>query len=118
MYIEKLGRNNRQIDSKLLQFVANYYNIDYLKLRMSSKLANKLDGYRSYAVNCKNTKGEKINTLIWFSDFEFGTLNAGEKVDVTSYLQYMATNLGESSQSLLEDFYDDLNSTKHLKEGM
>lgn len=107
MYIEKLGRNNRQIDSRLLQFAAEYYGFDYLKLRISAKPANQLDGYRSYAVNCRNSKGEKIHTLIWFSDFEFGSL-LDESVNNNSYVEFLSTNLGEISQDLLNDFNEEL----------
>ena len=99
MYIEKLGRNNRQIDSKLLQFAAGYYGVDYLKLRMSAKPATQLDGYRSYAVNCKNNKGEKINTLIWFSDLEFGDLT-DNRTNNDYYFAFMVERLREIDPTL------------------
>ena len=107
MYIEKIGRNNRQIDSKLLQFAAGYYGIDYLKLRMSAKPANQLDGYRSYAINCKNKKGEKVHTLIWFSDFEFGDLT-DNLTNNDYYFSFMVERLREIDPTLaLERKYRD-----------
>lgn len=106
MYIEKLGRSGRQIDSSLLQFAAEYYDIDYLKLRMSAKSANKLEGYRSFAVKCKTNSGETISSLLWFSDFEFGSTN-DEAVNNDSYVKYMADNLGSISKQLSEQYLQD-----------
>ena len=113
MYIEKLGKNNRQIDSKLLHFAADYYGFDYIKLRMTTKPANKLGGYRSYAINCNNLNGEKINTLLWFADFEFGSL-LDEVVNNDDYVDFMASNMEIISRELsdlyLKDQYEFVNN--------
>ena len=106
MYIEKLGRNNRQIHSRLLQFAAEYYGFDYLKLRMSARLANQLNGYRSFVIKAKKLNGEKVSTLIWFSDFEFGTL-LDEFSSNSTYVEFMHDSMAEISPELAENYLQD-----------
>ena len=118
MYIEKLGNNNRQVDSVLLQFAADYYGFDYLKLRRLSKPANKLDGYRSYAVNARNSEGVKVHTLIWFADFEFGSLIDGEIVDNSKYIQYMLDTLPKEIVDAYQTDYNAFVSDNPINEGM